>query len=408
MFRAMVAVLTCLSMGACGTAQGIAEPDDRPSGDLVFVATKDGLRAIWSGSGLEARTIPEGRAEPHLGSIVSTSSDGAVTTVSRTGPTGIPLTKARIPGDVVARVVTDELVALTDRAGAGPTPYLPAPKERTRIVVLDDTGVRQEYRLRGNFEPEAFKTDGSELFMIEYIPAMAPERYRVRRLRLGSGKVRPIGRLKLNAPGQMQGTGRTQVMAPYEDELYTLYTQQVERGHAGGVHAHDERESPGHAFVHLLNLRESWAHCIDLPPAFGSASATGSAIAVNPSGTRVFVANWTKGVIAALNPRRVRVADRATLHLGHGETSTSAAATDEMLFVGGEDTIVVIDAMTLDIVDRWQMAEEVRDLEVDGDRLYVSTPTAIVVVDALDGHETGRIAVDDATSIEGIVRDSNG
>lgn len=413
--QAIVAVGLCLAMAACGTGDGLAQraADDLLSGDpsddgLLFVASGDGLRAIRAGSGSVARTIPEGLAAPRLASLVSTTFEGSDTTVTRTTPAGATLAQASVPGDVVVRVVTDELVALADRAGAGATPYLPAPKERTRIVILDDEGTQREYRLEGNFEPEAFKVDGSELFMIEYIPAMAPERYRVRRLRLGSGRVLPIGRLKLRAPGQMQGTGRTQVMSPYGDELYTLYTQQAELGHPSeaGAHAgsaHGEREAGGHAFVHLLNLQDSWAHCIDLPPAFGSASATGSAIAVNPSGKRVFVADWTRGVIAALNPRRVSVVARAALHLGHAETRTSAAATNEAVFVGGEETIVVIDPATLAVVDRWTVDGEVRDLEVVEDLMYVTTPSSILVLDAGDGHELRRIAVEDATAIEGIV-----
>lgn len=407
LLKAISRVGLCLSLAACGTAHGVAERDiSGPVEDLVFVATSDALQAIRAGSGDVARTIPEGLAAPNLTSIVSTRFEGSATRVTRTTPEGTTVDRARVSGDVVTRVVTEELIALTGRADAGETPYLPAPKERTRIVILDDEGTQREYRLEGNFEPEAFKVDGSELFMIEYIPAMAPERYQVRRLRLGSGRVLPIGRLKLRAPDQMQGTGRTQVMSPYGDELYTLYTQQPDRGHDAGGHAHDQSEAEGYAFVHLLNLHDAWAHCIDLPPEFGAASAAGSAIAVNPSGSRVFVANWTEGLVAAVNPRRVRVADTASLHLGHGEAPTAAVATDDALFVGGDDTVVVIDPVTLEVIDRWAVGEQVSDIEVVDALMYVSTPSAIVVLDIRDGHEIRRIAGVTAASIEGIASSS--
>ena len=56
-------------------------------------------------------------------------------------------------------------------------------------VVSTDTGDMRDYPLAGNFEPEAFATSGSSLFVIEYLPPMAPDRYRVRKLDLETGEV---------------------------------------------------------------------------------------------------------------------------------------------------------------------------------------------------------------------------
>jgi hypothetical protein len=398
MFRTKVLVLLAVLAVACGTAQGVERP---LSGDVVLLATPSGIGALSVRTGRIERRITEGIVGPD-GQIVSTSFDGNSTQVIRTAPRGKVLAHGRVEGDVVGRVVTDELIALADRAGAGDTKYLSVPKARTRIVVLDDDGRQREFMLDGNFEPEAFKVDGSELFMIEYIPALAPDRYRVRRLKLESGAVMPIGRLKQNAPGQMQGTGRNQVMAPYGDELYTLYTQQIDPGHEDEGHGADV----AHAFVHVLNLDQGWAHCIDLPSIFASGPATAGAIAVNPYGSRVYVGDWTQGVVALLNPRRVRLVRTVTdLDLGTEDDETFAAASNDRLYMAGNDSVVVLDARSFEILDRWDLAAEVTGLRLVDARLFVSTTDSVEMMDAASGRVLRSISVVGATGIEGVVLD---
>lgn len=382
---------------ACGTAPAI---EGTISDDAILVSTTSGIDAVSLQTGEVQRRIAEGIVSPEADRVVSTTTDGTSTRVTTTDLAGDVLSRATVEGNMVARVATNDLVALTDRAGAGETAYLPAPKERTRLVVLDGDGTQREFRLEGNFEPEAFKLTGTELFMIEYIPAMAPDRYRVRRLKLRSGDVVPIGPLKSNAPEQMQGTGRTQVLAPAGHELYTLYTQQPDAGHAGDAHAH----GISHAFVHVLNLDQAWAHCVDLPSVFASGRATASAIAVNPSGSRVFVADWTSGSVASLNPRRVRVAKTVTgLELGSEDDETFAAASSDQLYIAGNDAIVVLDASSLSIIDRWSIGAEIVGLELDDERLFVSTAESVIVLDSMNGRSIQSVPVDGTLGIEGVV-----
>jgi hypothetical protein len=320
-------------------------------------------------------------------------------------PDGDILSRTLVEGDMTARVVTDDLVALADTESSGETPYLPAPKLTTNIVILDDSGAQRAYELSGNFEPEAFKVDGNELFMIQYLPALAPERYQVQRLRLRDGAVLPIGRLKSNAPGQMQGTGRTQALSPWGDELYTLYTQQIDAGHDPGDHSADDAVA-GHAFVHMLNLADGWAHCIDLPAVFASGSATASAIAVNPAGDRVFVADWTHGAVSALNPRRARVIDTVDVSFGSSDASTFAVATLERLFVAGNADVVVLDPRTFEVLDRWTFGAEITGMTSSDDRLYVSTDSEIVSVDPMSGETLSTLDPHGATRIEGVLSSS--
>jgi hypothetical protein len=398
MFRTKVLALLAVLAVACGTAQGVERP---LSGDVLLLATAQGIETLSVTTGRIDQRISEGIVGTD-GRIVSTNFDGTSTRVNVMAPTGNVLSRAEVEGDVVGEIVTDELIALVDRAGAGDTAYLSAPKAWTRIVVLDDGGRQREFTLDGNFEPEAFKVDGSELFMIEYIPAMAPDRYRVRRLKLESGAVMPIGRLKQNAPGQMQGSGRSQVMSPYEDELYTLYTQQLDAGHEGAEH----EEGVAHAFVHVLNLGQGWAHCIDLPSVFASGLATASAIAVNPNGSRVFVGDWTSGAVAALNPQRVRLVKTVTgLDLGTEDDETFAQASNDRLYLAGNASVAVLDADTFRILERWSVGAEVTGIRLVEERLFVSTTDSVEVMDAASGRVLRSIPVVGATGIEGVVLD---
>lgn len=407
--KGKVLALVSASLVACGTAQGIEEV---PAGDLVFLDTPSGLQARSADSGEIEREVPGGKAAPGFEVLVSTSPEGSSTLVTRMIPEGKVLSSTIVEGEVAARVVTGDLVALADTAAAGESPYLPAPKSHTRIVIVDSSGDQRAYELAGNFEPEAFKVDGSELFMIEYLPALDPERYRVRRLRLHDGSVLPIGRLKLNAPGQMQGTGRTQALAPSGDELYTLYTQQLDAGHeaeehlVGGDHDAEEHPDGGHAFVHLLNVAEGWAHCIDLPEVFASGRATASAIAVDPSGSRVFVADWTHGAVAVLNPNRVRVVDTAGISFGAPDATTFAAANGDRLYVAGDSDVVVLDSGTLELLDRWSFGDEITGMAMGDDRLYVSTVNEIVAVDPASGRRLVALDARGATGIEGVLATS--
>ena len=398
--KTKVLAFSCAALMACGTARGIERPSG--PGDLLFLATPNGLQALATDSGSIERELPGGKAAPGFEVLVSTVPDGSSTTVTRMAPDGQILSRTAVEGEVTARVVTDDLVALADSETSGETPYLPAPKRTTRIVIVADSGAQRGYELSGNFEPEAFKVDGSELFMIQYLPALASERYRVRRLRLANGAVRPIGRLKLNAPGQMQGTGRTQALSPWGDELYTLYTQQIDAGHDAGEHAADH-VAAGHAFVHMLNLADGWAHCIDLPAVFASGSATASAIAVNPAGDRVFVADWTHGAASVLNPRRARVIETAEVSFGSSDASTFAVATQERLFVAGNSDVVVLDPKTFEVLDRWSFAAQITGMSLSNDRLYVSTDSEIVAVDPESGVSLATLDPHGATGLEGVV-----
>jgi hypothetical protein len=231
--------------------------------------------------------------------------------------------------------------------------------------------------------------------MIEYIPALDPVEYRVRRLLLRSGRVVPIGRLKSAAPDQMQGTGRNQVYAPDGSELYTLYTQQHNGGHKHSI-------GGPHAFIHLLNLQDSWAHCIDLPHSFGHGEATASAIALSPSGRYLYVADWTSGAVAKVEPGQIEVTAEALTDFGSPDEQTWAQATEDRLYVAGNSSIVVIESGTLEEIDRWSLDGEITGLRLSPNdkRLYAVVNDGIVALDASDGSILGSFPALDVDGIE--------
>lgn len=365
------------------------------SAELVFLQTQGGTTGIDSSTGEEHVAFAGAVAARDWSVVATAERAGGVTTLTRTAPLGEELSRVDIAGEFAANVVAESggLVALTPPRSPGATPWLPDGRARTEVVIAEPTGALRRFDLEGNFEPEAFSSDENELFMIEYIPAMAPDRYRVRRLKLATGKVVAIGRLKSAAPGQMQGTGRTQVHAPYGDDLYTLYTQQADAGHVEyGSHGTDD----SHAFVHLLNLDDSWAHCIDLPMPFGMGRATASALAISPDGRSLYVSDWTNGAVALVRPERVRVVRTERLELGAADDATFATAGRDRLYLAGNSQIAILDATTLELVDRWSMPGEVMGLALDQDeeRLFVSLDGEFLTLEAETGERMDTASID--------------
>jgi hypothetical protein len=68
-------------------------------------------------------------------------------------------------------------------------------RDQTRIVIADPSGAvaPRTFDLPGNYEPDAFANDNQHLFVLEYQPPVAPERYSVRSLDLETGAVSGLG-----------------------------------------------------------------------------------------------------------------------------------------------------------------------------------------------------------------------
>ena len=184
------------------------------------------------------------------------------------------------------------------------------PDRTSRITVIDRNHSEPAvsvFLLPGLIEPEAFSTDGELLFVIDHRSSV-PGSYRVRPLNLATGELEPIlGPSKVPLLEEMNGQARRQVWAPNGSRLYTLYIRQTHHHHddPGINHAHGQPGTDG--FVHVLDLDEEWAFCVDLPAEFGDGDLDSTALAVSPSGSSFVVADQNAGQLAFASSRDLEV-----------------------------------------------------------------------------------------------------
>jgi hypothetical protein len=132
------------------------------------------------------------------------------------------------------------------------------PRTQTTLAVLSAPRlrVRRMVRLRGDFSFDALSPDGSSLFLINYLSANDPTRYRVRVYDLVRGRLEQKAIVDpRESPDEMNGLPMTRVTSPDGRWAYTLYDG------AGGE-----------PFIHALDTRDRKAVCIDL---HGAAFAPG-------------------------------------------------------------------------------------------------------------------------------------
>jgi hypothetical protein len=218
-------------------------------------------------------------------------------------------------------------------------------------------------------EPEAFSLEGDALFVIDFVPPLAPERYRVARLDLGSGRVGDVRSNEEELQEPMRGTARAQVMAPDGRRLYTLYTRDA------------TATDPAEAFVHVLDLEEQRATCVDLPGEFAVSQL--GALAVSPSGTHLYVAAPGDGVLAELDTGTLKVTRTATGPTGSIGATARAAASATTLYVAVDNQITALAHDDLRIVDSWVAPGAVIGLKPsnDADVLYVSLADRVLALD---------------------------
>ena len=262
-------------------------------------------------------------------------------------------------------LTTEEVSATEER---------PAGRDVTPVLIADAGGIRQRLRLPGNFVPEAFTNDLAGLFVLEWLPPNAPDRYRVRVVDLATGKPDPLvtrdkGPIPTGAEEEMRGDGRQAVLAPNRTVLYTLYTHQPDHQHTRD-RISGRPGSDVHAFVHTLHLEQRWAYCVDLPHPFGEGPADGHAMAITPDGTRLYVVDVTSGIVAEISTEELTVCRTAKLVAATGPAY--AVADGDRLFLGAGATVWTSDLAGLG----GATARPVRDpgtglvLSPDGRRLY--------------------------------------
>ncbi len=383
-----------------------SDPPEVP--DLLLADTDSGLVALrGTGRRLWGRTaVPtvDGKTVYAAGS----TADGTTVEVVET-TSGRVLSHATLDGRWVPRVTAPDgsLLALSaPDAGVavGGSSSAPAGRERTTILVTNRE--RELYRLElpGNFAPDAFSIDGLRLFVLEYLPATAPDRYRVRMVELGAGTPGPLlTRNKAPVPSgaeeEMRGVGRQAALSPDGRTLYTLYTHQPDHRHTRDLLT-SGRPSGAHAFVHVLNLEIGWAYCLDLPEPFGQGPAAGHGMALSANGARLYVVDAGSRRMAVANAHDLTVDQVVPVPVGEGEPlDMTVAPDDRSLYLGSGEEIYRLDLAALTVTAAWAAPAPVRGLAVshDGARLYSGYPGGVAWRSAADGTPAGRRAVNGLT-----------
>lgn len=380
-----------------GSLAGCSAPDPAPlaaPGDLLVLEGPDGVSVLSAATGRPL--VPAGSAVLSTDGLVLARSEaaGASTRLfSHRLPRGDEVFAGTVAGALTPRVVAPGggLVALAD---PGSSTHRPGRRDRTTLVIADGAGQRARLELDGNLEPEAFDPSGRLLYVLDYVPPISPDRYRVRVVDLTTGRIQALQTrdkkpVPAGAEEEMRGEGRQAVYDRGRDILFTLYTHQPDHEHtrdliAGGARA-DAPEV--HAFVHSLHLGGQWAYCVDLPAPFGSAAPAAYAIAQAADG-RVAVVDSDSGTAAIIDPDALVV--RETFRFPARPSSTPTTA----LFTAGGDLLVAAgDLIAGRGRELWTTKAPVLGVAAVGDRFYVGHEGVVAQVDPATGAEIRRITV---------------
>ena len=419
----MVVVGACTS-GSSGSAQ--TSSSTPAANDVLLLRTAAGALALETGSGSVITQQTGALASPDGSRLYTAEPTGGQTTVTTIDPaTGDAIATETVDGVLEARAasLSGEAIALTAPRPPGIDEWTPIPRAHTMIAVTDPTGggSLQRFRLDGNFEPEAFSVNDSQLFMIEYLPAEAPTAYRVTTLNLRDGDVYPVfGRFK-TPPERMPGVRLRQSFDPKVDQLYTLYTNQpsayLRSGSSyGGSSTYDDQWASGPnandevTFVHVLNLRDGWAYCAGMPRALWGQPAKAQAMVSSPDGRILYVVDSMKGIVTEMNTRTLKIVRTEHVDLGSGmgtRTAVVAGPDGSTIYVASAADgagVYTIDTDSLQVIGRWPMLGDVSDLRLsnDGARLYAAGDDQLSVLDAANGTLLNSVAARGVESILGV------
>ncbi|MBG0562701.1 hypothetical protein [Actinoplanes aureus] len=386
-----------LAAAATGCREPAAKATEAALPDVVLADSTRGLLRLFPGG------------EQRLGSAV-VAFDGAhvyarqdADLVRFDPATGATTRSTALGGGWLPRAVSADGRACA--LGRTPAEVRPVARARTPLLITGPDGDR-EYDLPGVIEPDAFTTDGQGLFVLDWLPANAPETYRVRLLDLTTGELQPLlTRNKVPVPAgaeeEMRGEGRQAVLSADRQMLFTLYTHQP--GHRHTRDLVSGRPGNAHAFVHVLHLTERWAYCLDLPHPFGEGGMDGHALAADQH--RIAVVDLNSGKLAYAGPSSLTVEQVVDVRPAAGATAALILTTDGRTLIGGGDAVTVLDTAAHTPIARWELPAPIKGLALsrDGARLYAGAERRLIWLDATSGKRAGQREVIGLTAVKQVL-----
>jgi hypothetical protein len=376
--RPLVVGIAAVVLSGCAPDGGGSLPPE----DLLFLRTPRGLALVTPRPDAVAVHFSDAVPSMDWSSVVQALPDGEGLRIEAFDTsTGEELWSRPVPRDLEVKAVAanGRMAVLGDQRRGG---TYPAGRPTTRFVLVRSNAEARTITLDGNYEPEAFSTDGGSLFVIQYIPPRAPTAYRVRRLDLVTGEVGGVYTVDAELQKAMRGTARVQTASPDGRRLYTLYSL---KGGDGDLHS----------FVHVLSLDEEWAHCVDLPPGFRARDERAVGMSVSPDGRRLYVADALEGGVAEIDTEGLRVTSTGELPLEpwRGQPVFSARGADGMLYVGTGKSLHSMDPARRAPGRSWELAARIMGIQVanDGRRLYVGLRDRIAVIDTGTGRSLSAL-----------------
>jgi len=215
---------------------------------------------------------PRGPARPAVASVapspaatvsgtgrlrLSVQADGADTLVRAVAPTATPAAQRRLPGRwTLPRVVPGGPLEGLSPDGRFLALEAPRAAGESRFALVRTTldAAPTVVSLPGEHTFDAWSPDGELLYTIEHRPPAGSSHYQVRvyDVRAGALRDQPVAD-KATLDEEMDGRPASRAATPDGGTVATLYLPAP-----GGGHRHGP-------FVHLLNTRDAFALCVDMP-----------------------------------------------------------------------------------------------------------------------------------------------
>lgn len=362
--------VAALAVAGCGSAETNAADDD-----LLFISAAGRVAVVESGESAPSFRGRNATPSSTWSTVVQSSWRGNTTKLVALDPATGDERWETVVGDYQRVQIVSHDGSLVALSPVNERSYLRG-RAHTRLGIAGSASPEPRlYELEGNFEPEAFSTDGKSLFVISYVPPRKPTNYQVRRLDLVTGKVTGVYTPDAHLQRSMGGTARIQAASPDGTLLYTLYTL-----------AGDEDSEP-RAFVHVLSLDELWAHCIELPKGFETSDEASAAITVAPDGSRAYLADSITEAMVEIDTKKLEVARTGTVNLDPGSGTHLSVAADNTLYAASGVDVIAVDLGSFVEKNAWMMFSTITGLQIGNDphHLFVGVRDRIIVLDVTTG-----------------------